>query len=166
MIKIIYNSDSYNNYTDSDIIEQLRENDIKLDDITEQMILNEQFMSQIDFEDEEGNLNLELPHKIICIANLGLWNGKHTGYKILGYNLKEILYQAQGDYYKVYYDGYNIKATDIHHDGTNHYTFRMIKPNMNIELLLTKLYNGTAQATDINNYTTSLRKYAKEIYGW
>ncbi len=103
---------------------------------------------------------------MLCIASLGLWYGTRTGYKILGYNLNDVLKQGQGDYYHVYFDGYNVLADDCHHDGTNHYEFRLIKDNVNIDVLLDKLYNGTATRNDINNYTTSLRRYVSAIYGW
>ena len=112
------------------------------------------------------NLNKTLPNRILCIADLGLWQGRKTGYKLLGDNLNEILTVAQGDYYKVYYDGYNVRAEDNHHDGTNYYTFRVIKDNVNIDNLLNKLYNGTATNNDINNYTKSLKSEIKSIYGW
>lgn len=168
-IHTIYNSDTYENYTDDDIIQSIldrypeREGDITDDEIEEEL----QFLSEQDFNDEyEYNLNKTLSNRILCIADLGLWHGRKTGYKLLGDNLNEILTSAQGDYYKVYYDGYNVCAEDNHHDGTNYYTFRVIKDNVNIDNLLNKLYNGTATYNDINNYTKSLRSEIKSIYGW
>jgi hypothetical protein len=165
----IYNSNTYETYTDEDIIQNFLENDpeITKEDISDDDIYNERdFLAQMDFDDECVNLNKELSNKILCIASLGLWYGNRTGYKILDNNLKSILYQAQGDYYHVYYDGYNVVAKDCHHDGTNYYTFRLIKDNVNIDNLLNKLYSGTATNNDINNYTKSLRDTVKRIYGW
>ena len=172
MIKIIYNSNTHEIYTDDDIKEMILNyrNDFDDDnkDITDDDIEEErQFLSKQDFDDEyKYNLNKTLSNRILCIADLGLWHGRKTGYKLLDDNLNEILTAAQGDYYKVYYDGYNVRAEDNHHDGTNYYTFRVIKDNVNIDNLLNKLYNNTATNNDINNYTKSLRSEIKSIYGW
>lgn len=170
-IHTIYNSDTYKNYTDEDIIQNIIDNSdepITADDISDDDIYEERnFYSQVDYDDAHVNLNKILPNNILIIANLGLWSGRYSGYKeINNNNLNSILNQAQGNYYHVYYDGYNVKADDSHHDGTNHYTFRLIKDNVNIDNLLEKLYNGTATRNDINNYTKSLRPYVQKIYGW
>ena len=119
-----------------------------------------------DFDDEVGNLHKELDNRIIVIADLGLWNGRHSGYKVIGSNLNDIMYQSTDGNYKVWFDGHNIKAKDSHHDGYNYYEFREIKSGVNIDILKNKIYNGTFTRRDINRYTTSLGKYVKEIYGW
>ena len=119
-----------------------------------------------DFDDEVGNLHQELDNRIIVIADLGLWNGRHSGYKVIGSNLNDIMYQSTDGNYKVWFDGHNIKAKDSHHDGFNYYEFREIKSGVNIDILKDKIYNGTFTRRDINRYTTSLGKYVKEIYGW
>ena len=163
----IYNSDTYENYTDEDIINNFIENGIAEEDITEDDIYDERIeLANMDFSDEVANLDKELDNNIILIASLGLWNGHKCGYKILDNNLNSIMYQAQGDYYHVYYDGYNVVARDSHHDGTNYYTFRMLKDNVNVDKFLDKLYYGKATKNDINNYTKSLRNEVREIYGW
>lgn len=171
MQRMIYNSDTYENYTDENIKQMIldyrNDFDDDNDDITDDEIYEERyFIAEQDFNAEMCNLDKTLSNNILCIANLGLWYGRKTGYKMLGNNLNEILTVAQGDYYKVFYDGYNVKAKDCHHDGTNYYTFRLIKDNVNIDNLLDKLYNGTATRNDINNYTNSLRNEVKSIYGW
>lgn len=169
MIKMVYDSDTYNNYSDDDIIQNLLENDSELtkDKITDMDIYSERcFLSELDFDSESDNLNESLNNNIICIADLGLWHGRKSGYKILDNNLNSILRQGQGDYYSVFYDGFNLRAKDIHHDGTNYYTFRELKENTNYQILLDKLYQGTATKNDVNNYTSSLKKYVKRIYGW
>ena len=118
-----------------------------------------------DFDDEVGNLHKELDNRIIIIADLGLWNGRHSGYKVIGSNLNDIMYQSTDGNYKVWFDGHNIKARDSHHDNCNYYEFREIKSGVNIDILKNKIYNGTFTRRDINRYTTSLGKYVKEIYG-
>ena len=44
------------------------------------------------FDDEYANLNKELDGRILVIADLGLWNGRKQGYKILGKNIHDILF--------------------------------------------------------------------------
>lgn len=118
------------------------------------------------YYDELMNLDCQLPGDILVIADLGLWNGRKSGYKVIGNNLNNILKTFCGDYYEVYFDGYNIRAKDTHHDGTNYYEFRLIRPDRNIEVLKEKIYNDDFSRQDINYYTKSLAPYVKEIYGW
>jgi hypothetical protein len=164
----IFNADTYDNYTDDDIKQHLIDDcDYPADEITDNDIIEERyFLTQMDFDAETTNLNKQLDNNILCIAGLGLWYGHRQGYKMLDNNLNSILYQAQGDYYHLYYDGFNVVADDAHHDGTNHYLFRLVKDNVNIDNLLDKLYSGTATNADINRYTKSLRSEVKAIYGW
>lgn len=117
-------------------------------------------------QSEIFNLDKELDGNIIVIADLHLWNGVRSGYKVIGNNLKNVLTSSVGSSYKVYCDAYNVRAEDAHHDGTNTYMFREIKENVNIDILKDKIYNGTFTSADISRYTKSLRPYVAKIYGW
>lgn len=124
--------------------------------------------SQIDsdYDDERINLNRELDGRVLCIANLGLWNGRRSGYKILGTNLKDVLYNIACDEVKIYADQYNIKAEGYHHDGSHYVEYREIREDRNIQNLLDKLYMGEpVSRSEVNYYTKSLRPYLEEIYG-
>lgn len=118
-------------------------------------------------EDERVNLDIQTNNPIIAIADLGLWHGRVTGYKIINScNIKDILY---GDcYYAEWYsDGYNVKATMVHHDGTNYIEYREIADGVNIDKFLDKLYNQEeVTRADINRYTRSILPYVAEVYGW
>lgn len=152
-----------------------------VENITEETITDEVYF-QIDqnFGDETMNLDKRLNGRILCIANLGLWNdrilcianmglwnGRRTGYKILGNNLNEILTAGIGcDEKEVYCDAYNVYARGYHHDGSNSVEFREIREDRNIENLLNKLYNNEeVTRKEINYYTRSLKPYIKQIYG-
>ena len=160
---------------DENAIAVLKENlkQSKLDklDISDDEIYEEinDFQS-MDYDDQyRYNLNKELDGKIIAIANIGLWNGRRSGYKLMGYNLNNILDSFSCDYIKVYADRYNIHSEASHHDGTHYVTFRMIKPNLSdeqVENFLNKLYNGTHTKRDITKYTSSLVKEVNKVYGW
>lgn len=117
-------------------------------------------------EDERQNLNVETDGRILIIADLGLWNGRRQGYKILGTKVSDIL-SSDADYVELYGDGHNIKATVSHHDGTNYYEYRVIREDRNVENLLDAIYNGEEiTRKKLNYYTKSLYKDVAKIYGW
>ena len=135
---------------------------------TEENITDEiYFRIDQSFEDEQSNLFRILDGRILCIADMGLWNGRRTGYKILGNNLNEVLTCGIGcDEKEIYCDAYNVYATGYHHDGRNHVEFREIREDRNIENLTDKLYSGQpVTRKEINYYTKSLLPYVKQVYG-
>lgn len=151
---------------EKDVKELLEEDAVE--NITEEKITDEvYFQIDMNFGDEKLNLDKQLDGRILCIANMGLWNGRRTGYKILGNNLNEVLTCGIGcDEKEVYCDGRNVLAKGYHHDGRNYVEFREIREDRNIENLLTKLYNNEeVTRKEINYYTRSLRPYVKQIYG-
>jgi hypothetical protein len=115
--------------------------------------------------DERANLHSNANGRILVIADLGLWDGRCKGYKILSDNIADILYSSCDDA-EWYSDGKNIRAIGRHHDGTNHYLYRVIKENRNIDALLTALRKGTMSNHQIGYYTESLHPYVAKIYGW
>ena len=120
------------------------------------------------YDDETLNLSKKLEGRILAIASMGLWDGRKTGYKILGSNLKEVLTSTIGcDEKHVYFDGYNIKAEGYHHDGRNYVEFRELREDKNYDKLLNKIYmNEPITRAELNYYTKPLGKYVKQIFGW
>lgn len=117
-------------------------------------------------DDERMNLNVPTDGRILVISDLGLWYGRRQGYKILNGNVKNIL-SNDADYVEWYSDGYNIKATAAHHDGTNYYEYRVIREDRNIQNLLDAIYNGeNITRKKLNYYTKSLGPYVHHVYGW
>ena len=147
--------------------ENLEANEVE--DITEDKIQQEVY-ENIDmlFEDELLNLSKKLPNNIIAIADMGLWNGRVQGYKILGNNLNEVVSSTIGcDEKEVYCDAYNVRATGYHHDGRNHVLFRELREDRNIDNFLEKIYNNeTISSSTLNYYTKSLRPYVQQVYGF
>lgn len=117
--------------------------------------------------DERRNLDIQLNNPILVIANLGLWNGRRSAYKIIkSGNISDILY-SDCDYNEWFADTHNVRCIASHHDGTNYYLYREIKPDVNIDNLLNKIYNGeniTSQM--LSHYTKSIRPYVASVYGW
>ena len=122
------------------------------------------------FGDEEANLNVELDTRILAIADVGRWNGRVMGYKELTGNLSSILRSMNVDYLKVFVADREVRATGIHHDGTNYVTFRAWKDSTTDaqrERVTEAIYNQkeTAMAL-VKRYTRSLAKDVRAIYGW
>lgn len=119
--------------------------------------------------DERMNLDKTLSGKVIVIARLGLWNGHPSAYKILSDNLNCVLdHQVEGSasMLSVYGDGKDIRADESHHDGVNHYLFRMLKGD-DYEELTDAIYNGQEVTQELlDKYTESLFPEVAKVYGW
>lgn len=151
-----------NTISENDAIENLLVNneDLTKDDITQEMIDNEiNWLEEVQYNDLRDNLSIILfSENLICIADLGLWHGRRSGYKDLGNKGSDVLKVFSGDYIKLYSNGYDLCGEDSHHDGTNYYTFREFKPDVNQDLFMSKIYNGTVTKNDISRYTRSILK--------
>ena len=117
--------------------------------------------------DERANLDKVVDGRILVIGDIGRWNGRVSGYKIIDSgNIKDILY-SECDYVEWYGDGYNIRSIDIHHDGINYAEYRVIRKDRNIENLLDDIYDGKEiSRAKLNYYTRSLYPYVAKVYGW
>ncbi len=121
-------------------------------------------------DDERMNLDIQLSEPILLIADLGLWDGRHSGYKeIKSGNVKDCLYPNH-DYATFYVDRLgDLRCDDVHHDGTNHYLFRVFKEGTSDEQrynLEKKLFMGTATRNDITRVTRRLGDEIGRVYGW
>lgn len=121
-------------------------------------------------DDERVNLNIQLSQPILVIADLGLWTGRHSGYReILSGNIRDCLY-SEYDYTTWYVDkDGDLRCDDVHHDGTNHYLYRVFKDSATDEQredLLDKIYCGIATQADIDRVTRRLGDEIGKVYGW
>lgn len=126
---------------------------------------NDEYLS-----DERDNLNVCLSQPIIVIGDLGRWNGRVMGYKMIDSgNIRDCLY-SDTDYTEWYVDKYgDLRADAVHHDGTNHYLYRVFKDGVTdsqIENLQNKIYNGKATRADITRVTKRLGDDIAGIYGF
>lgn len=151
---------AYEEYLEENGFDERHDND---DDLYDYMIeTNDMYL-----DDERMNLNKVVEGRILVIADLGLWDGRKSAYKIVGSgNIKDILGFTY-DYAEFYGDGYNIRGTEMHHDGTNHYLYRVIREERNIQNLLDAIYNNEEiTSSKLNYYTKSLYKDVAKVYGW
>lgn len=151
--------------------EYLEANELDLDPDDEQAIYewmvetNEEYLS-----DERMNLDIQLSQPIIVIGDLGRWNGRVMGYKMIDSgNIKDCLY-SDTDFTEWYVDRYgDLRADAVHHDGTNHYLYRVFKEGVTdsqIERLQDKIYMGKATRADITRVTKRLGDEIGRVYGW
>ena len=115
------------------------------------------------------DLNFELPREILIYADLGLWNGRRTGYKEITTGVLSNCFYS--DYEPTWYidEDNDLRCIDIHHDGTNYYFYRMYKEGINDEekdKLLDNIYRGVATEEDIMELTEPIGPYINEIYPW
>lgn len=121
-------------------------------------------------DDERMNLDVQLSQPIIAIADLGLWYGRKSGYRVIDSgNIKDCLY-SDTDFTEWYVDKYgDLRADAAHHDGTNHYLYRVFKDSATesqIENLKYKLYEGKATRADITRITRRLGDEIADVYGF
>lgn len=137
------------------------------DEITDEEITPEYygFCCETNLSDERCNLDVEVDGYIVMFASLGLWNGRHDGGKFIGHNVKDILY-SDCDYVTWYCDEYNVRCDAIHHDGTNHYLYRVVDSKEKANKILDEFRNGTMTEEKFRRLTKSLRPYVAKVYGW
>ena len=122
-------------------------------------------------QDERSNLgDIKYDQPIIVIADLGLWNGRHIAYKEIHSGAVSDCLYTDCDYPRWYVDTKgDFRAECIHHDGTNHYLYRVFKPEISewgrIEFR-TKCCNGTLTRADITKYTRRIGYDIADVYGW
>ena len=125
-------------------------------------------------DDERVNLSAaKLSEPVIVIADLGLWDGRHVGYRCLSAeNIGECLYaNVRGMSSPTWFvdELGDLRCREAHHDGVNYYLYRTWKSSASEtqrENLLDKLYNGTATRRDITRVTEKLGDKIAAVYGW
>lgn len=118
-------------------------------------------------DDERSNLDIQLSRPILVVGNLGLWHGRHMGYKeIPSGNIRDCLY-SERDIYSTWYVDRNgdFRCDAIHHDGTNHYVYRAYKDSVS-DTQIERLYRGIATRTDITKVTRRLGDEIAYVYGF
>lgn len=120
--------------------------------------------------DEDGSLlddvakalNIPVGGCIIAVADIGRWDGRHHGYKIVGHNLRGIIGPHEDGVLRIWVDEKNICASLAHHDGTHYFTFRKIKARVNVLEVSGMVLKGK----DVSSLTTSLKRYVPKNLGW
>ena len=120
--------------------------------------------------DERDNLNIQCGSDIIVFGDIGRWNGRVCGYKIIkSGNIKDCLY-SDCDMNEWYVDrNGDFCSTQIHHDGRNYLYYRKFKDGVSDddrEDFLDKFCNDEATQDDIDRVTDKLGPIIAKVYGW
>ena len=140
--------------------------DLGKDALTQKMYeLNVEYL-----DDERANLDIQCNTDIIVFGDIGRWNGRREGYKIIeSGNIKDCLYsECDMNEWYVDRDG-DLRSTQIHHDGRNYLYYRKFKDGLSLddrEDFLDKFYDGNATQEDIDRVTDKLGGMIAEVYGW
>ena len=109
---------------------------------------------------------------ILAIADLGRWNGRHQGYRVINSNkiaacLSDASYH---DHIKFYTDNVgDFKLEGVHHDGRDYITYREVKETTTdnqLDRLTQKIYDGEATRADITRYTRGIGKKVSKALGY
>ncbi len=154
--RIIYSNNDYDEWCEA-----------MADEITDEEITPEYyaFCCETNLGDERCNLDVEVDSYIVAFANLGLWNGRVNAAKIIGTNVKDILYSSC-DYVTWYCDVHNVRSEQIHHDGTNYIIYRVAKNKEEAEELVRLVGYCDMSEEEFRRRTKSLRPYVAKVYGW
>lgn len=114
---------------------------------------------------KNGTVDLDL---LPGTYTVGLWNGRRMGYKeIPSGNIRDCL-SGGYDYTTWYVDKKgDFRCDDIHHDGINHYLYRVYKDGVSEyqkDRLKEKLYEGTATRSDVTRITRRLGDEIGKVY--
>ena len=121
-------------------------------------------MNNDQFEEEVDMLSdIKYPKGILVIADLGLWNGNVTGYKVIESGELEDCFESNDDYVRWYVDNDDEFAYDgSNHDGSNHYIYRAIREDVDEELLdklYDIIYNGKYRSNRGTNVGKTINKF-------
>lgn len=137
--------------------------------IKEERLYDEcEFSNQLWYDDTETGLRHCDRGEIVAIANLGRWNGRYSGYKILK-SLPDVLHTDCDDE-ELYIDSNgDLRKSESHHDGNNSILYRYWKEGLTDtqkDNFLNKIYNGECNQKDITRYTRKAGTEIAELFGW
>lgn len=112
----------------------------------------------------DEKINLNIPCDIIAIADIGRWNGRRQGYKLLN-NINEI-FETSMDSGTWYVEGRHLQATLSDHDGTTYVTYLEIKSDAPDSFREQLEYGNYPTPSQIRRYCRALGRTVRNIYGW
>lgn len=121
-------------------------------------------------EDDRNEMNVCVGSPIIIIADIGKWDGRHTGYREIESGcLKDCLYtELDGVTWYVDNKG-DFRMDGYHHDGHNYYLYRRYRDGVSseeIEDFQCKILDHTLTEEDIDRVTVRLGDDIAKIYGF
>ena len=130
--------------------------------------------NEADLAEEIYRLSIPLQFPVLCIADMGLWFGRRTGFReikprLVG-DLLSMFPNEDCAYHEWFIDDRGDLALEYaHHDGTNRVIFRQVKPDVSryrLDNLERKIASQCATRNEITKLTSSLGPEVKAVYGW
>lgn len=137
--------------------------------ITEEKLYDEcNFINQIWAEVTKTELCDCDRGELVAIADLGRWDGRCSGYKIIK-SLPDVLFTNCDDEELYVNSNGDLCKSESHHDGSNSILYRYWKDGLSDnqkENFLDKIYNGNCSQKDITRYTRKAGLEIAKAYGW
>ena len=153
--------------------EHYEDNNLNFDDYDENHhCTTMQQLNDMYLDDERGNLDKRLGNTIIVIADLGFWNGRKQGYKLIeSGNIKDCLGDSNCDSCEWYVDEHgDMRFVGHHHDGTHYYLYRVFKKGVTddqINALTSAIYEESPNVDAlVKRYTNRIGTHVGKVYGW
>ena len=161
---IIWTSDTY---LDDDAREEYQQYQREILENEEYCVTDHEWAEVVDgyLADERMNLDKEVEGVIIAFADVGRWNGRRQGYRILGSTINDI-FTISEDNNEWYSDGNNIRGILTHHDASHYVLYRVAKDQETAERIAEQIYNREIDEAGFRKRTRSLHPYVAEVYGW
>ena len=132
-----------------------------------------ELMSELNSEyldDERMNMDVRVGTPIIIIADIGKWDGRHTGYREIESGcLKDCLYTELDGVTWYVDDKGDFRMDGYHHDGHNYYLYRKYKEGVSFEEredFQCRILDHTLTEADIERVTERLGDDIAKIYGF
>lgn len=121
-------------------------------------------------DDERRNLDIRVGAPILILADIGRWDGRHTGYREIESGcIKDCLYsQLDGVAWYVDTQG-DLRMDGYHHDGHNYYLYRKYRQGVSEEAkenFKEKILDHTLTKRDIDRVTERLGDDIAKVYGF
>lgn len=169
MVHTIYNANEF--LSDEDLKEAWKDEAFgteyeNFEDIPESVKCDFMELNDRDnFDAEITNLSsIEIPslRKVLVLADLGLWNGRRSAYKIATCDTYADVLRLASYEPNYYVEDNEFKCDDSHHDGTNHLIFRLIHS----ELAEKVEYEVPDNNEFLLKHTTPMAEPIRKLYGW
>lgn len=124
-----------------------------------------QDLLQVLFSELDVAQDIELDNEIIVIGERNFWNGKQLVVNRLHSNNISSVFHCFRDVsdHSWYVDEENELCCDYrHHDGTNHYTFRMLKAGLDVDDFYDGLHNSNNPRVYAEENTVSIGGIARK----
>lgn len=148
-------------------------------EMTEEQLIETMYEQNTEYlNDQRVNCSgIKFPNGVFVVADLGLWHGRKTG--ILPSRKTAAIHEVSDCFRSfcnsdseltIYVDAKgDLRADEVHHDGTNHYLFRAYRPGVSDtqkENLENLAYTQQDYQTAMKRLTYRLGDLIGDVYGW